>query len=75
MDRLDTPGEIWHQSGTDEESSEISADAGSEKPIESVGLFGATRRIRTGDLLITNESRGHHHRSRYNKTREKWGFY
>src|ERR1019366_319552 len=39
----------------------------------ALGFTGATRRSRTGDLLITNHGRGDHHRSRRNKTREKWG--
>jgi len=55
VDRLDTPSAIWHQSGTDEESNDISGDAMSEKPAEVKENSGATRRIRTGDLLITNQ--------------------
>jgi len=45
------------------------------KLLEFARFLAAIRRIRTGDLLITNESRGDHHRLRRNNTREKWGFH
>jgi len=42
-----------------------------EEALEIMAPIGTTRRIRTGDLLITNESKGDHDRSRRNKTREE----
>jgi len=55
VDRLDTPGEIWHRSGTDEESSEISTDAASEKPAELKENFGGPLETRTPDPLIKSQ--------------------
>jgi integrase len=55
VDRLDAPGTIWHQSGTDEESGEISADAESKKAPEQLPDFGGPFRARTGDPLIKSQ--------------------
>jgi Phage integrase family len=36
VDRLDAPGSIWHQSGPDEESGAIEADAGMKKALNNL---------------------------------------
>jgi integrase len=55
VDRLDAPSTIWHQSGTDEESVEVAADAESEKDAETLENFGGPFRARTGDPLIKSQ--------------------
>jgi integrase len=55
VDRLDAPGTIWHQSGTDEELAEVVADADSEKDAENLENFGGPLETRTPDPLIKSQ--------------------
>jgi integrase len=55
VDRLDAPGAVWHQSGTDQESTEISVEAEIEKGTELKGDSGGPFRARTGDPLIKSQ--------------------
>jgi hypothetical protein len=55
VDRLDAPGAIWHQSGTDSESREILAYAENEKGAELKEKFGGPLETRTPDPLIKSQ--------------------
>jgi integrase len=55
VDRLDAPGAIWHRSGTDPETSEMSGDAQSEKTAELKENFGGPLETRTPDPLIKSQ--------------------
>jgi integrase len=55
VDRLDAPGGFWHQSGTNLKAGTDDSLVPAENTAETLQNLGATRRIRTGDLLITNQ--------------------
>ena len=55
VDRLDTAGSAWHQSGASLDSGAESSTLADEKPATSLENFGAPLRTRTADPLIKSQ--------------------